>query len=146
MNKVVLVLASFFTLFSCNKMQCQKVKKINTDTITIKNTTAISFMPTDNAIEKQKKEIGKEAFYVGADDYLYYMNETDKYLKSKKINIVTIKNNKILKFVSANKTVTIINLKNESEIWGIYLFDPKQKPKKVDLTAIEEEYKEYFIN
>ena len=41
------------------------------------------------------------------------------------------------------KGVTIIKLDLEKEIGGIYLFDPKQKPKKVDITAIAEEFKEY---
>lgn len=53
------------------------------------------------------------------------------------------KSDKVLKFISTDKSVTIIKLDLEKEIWGIYLFDPKQKPKKVDMKAIAEEYKEY---
>ena len=144
-NKFILLIGTFFILFSCYKMQSQKVKKTNTYTIIIKNKTAILYQPTDKSVQNRKNQVNEEDFYAGADDYMFYMNESEKYLKSKKINLLSIKNNKVLKFVSANKTITYINLNEENEIWGIYFFDSKQKVKKVDMTAIGEEYNRYFV-
>ena len=135
MNKVGVVLFALLALFSCIEKQSKNTEKlkikpnIENDTIVIKEKTAIMYEPTDKAIEKWKKEVGEEDFYIGADDYLFYLNESYKYLESKHLKILKTKNNKTLEFVSANETKTIIQLNNESEIWGIYFFDPKQKPK-----------------
>lgn len=119
------------------------IKNVN-DTLVIENRSAIIYEPTEKNIKKRKKEVGEENFYIGADDYLFYLNESNKYLASQKIKIAMTKNNKVLKFISTDKSVTIINLELEKEIWGIYLFDPNQKPKRIDMTSIEEEYKEYI--
>jgi hypothetical protein len=133
------------------KVELQNVKisksnilvKSKNDTLVIENTSAIIYEPTDERINKLKKEVGEEDFYIAADDYLFYLNESNKYLESQKIQIVMTKSNKVLKFISADKSVTIIKLDLEKEIWGIYLFDPKQKPKKIDMTATADEFKEY---
>ncbi len=116
--------------------------KIN-DTLIIKNRSAIIYEPTDKMIESVKKN-NLEDFYTSADDYLFYINESNKYLKSQNIEVVMTKCDKVLKFISFDKNETIIKLNLEKEIWGIYLFDPKQKPKKIDITAITEEYKNYI--
>lgn len=126
------------------KMSKSKILvKSNNDTLVIENRSAVIYEPTDIRINKLKKEGGEEDFYTAADDYLFYLNQSNKYLESKKIKIVMTKSNKVLKFISIDKSVTIIKLDLESEIWGIYLFDPKQKPKKIDMMDITEEYKEY---
>lgn len=117
--------------------------KSKNDTLVIENRCAIIYEPTEKNIKKRKKEVGEENFYIGADDYLFYLNESNKYLESQKIKIVLTKNNKVLKFISTDNSVIIINLELEKEIWGIYLFDSNQKPKRIDMTSIEEEYKEY---
>lgn len=144
-NNFLGVLVIFFSLFSCYKVQCQIVKNINNDTIIIKNKTAILYEPTDKSIENRKKESKEEDLYTVADDDIFYIYESEKYLKSKNINVISIKNNKVLKFVSSNKTITFINLSEENEIWGMYFFDSKKQVKKVDMTSIEEEYKRYFV-
>lgn len=115
-----------------------------TDTLIINNKSAVIFEPTENSINKRKKEIGEEVFYIGADDYLFYLDQSITFLEKQEINIVQTKNNRILKFISEDKSEIIINLNSEEQIWGIYLFDPKWKPKKIDMTATEEEFKEYL--
>lgn len=171
MKKITLVLVILFTLFSCNKKENQNIENLKknqavlkensktiiteksqkkdfinneNDTIIIENQTAVIFEPTDKSIEKRKKEIGEEDFYTGADDYMWYLNESNEYLKTKKIKILFVKNDKILKFIENNKNLTIINLSNENELWGIYLFDSKQKPKSIDMTNTSDEYMGYF--
>lgn len=121
-----------------------QVPSKTTDTLIINNKSAVIFEPTENSINKRKKEIGEEVFYIGADDYLFYLDQSITFLEKQEINIVQTKNNRILKFISKDKSETIINLNSEEEIWGIYLFDPKWKPKKIDMTATEEEFKEYL--
>ncbi|WP_310381808.1 hypothetical protein [Flavobacterium sp.] len=170
MKKSALIIFLILSLISCNQKEEQPLRETNNqngilekhielqngkisknkifeknenDTLTIKNTSAIIYEPTGKSIEKRKKEVGEEDFYIGADDYLFYLNDSNKYLESQKIKIVMTKSDKVLKFISTDKSVTIIKLELEKEIWGIYLFDPKQKPKRIDMTAIAEEYKKY---
>lgn len=128
--KKVTILFTLFTLFSCNKKENQNVEnlkknqtvlkennqtkiekklqknhsiKSENDTLIIENKTALIFEPTDKSIVKRKKEIGEEDFYIGADDYMWYLNESNKYLETRKIKILFVKNDKILKFIEKNK-------------------------------------------
>ncbi len=139
-----------FTIFiSCDKKEKKTLDNIQiskkvTDTIIIKSICAVIFEPSEISIVKLKNEGGEENFYIAADDYLFYLNESNKFIEKQGIKIVQTKNDKILKFVSNDKTETIINLNSENEIWGIYLFDPKLKPKKIDMTSTEEEIKKYI--
>lgn len=118
--------------------------KAESDTITIESKSAIIYDATDKSIEKQKIKGGEEDFYVGADDYLFYLNNAEKFLKTQNIKIVVTKNNKVLRFIMNDKSKYFVKLDTVKEIWGIYLFEPKQKPKRIDMTATEEEYKEYY--
>ncbi len=152
LNTLLILIVIFF--IACNKKEKKSIKnrtsenieisKKITDTLRITNKCAVIFEPTANSIDKQKKEVGEEDFYISADDYLFYLNESNKFLEKQKIKIAHTKNDKILKFVSNDKSETIIKLNSEKETWGIYLFDPKRKPKKIDMTTTEEEFKKYI--
>ena len=171
MKKIIQILLILFTLISCNKKENQKIENLKidqnvlkennetkiakktqnqistkkeSDTVTIENQIAVIFEPTDKSIEKRKREIGEEDFYIGADDYMWYLNESNNFLEKQKIKVLNVKNDKILKFVGENRNVTLIKLENEKELWGIYLFDLKQKPKRINMTDTEMELKEYF--
>ena len=159
---------ALFTLISCNQMVNNKEENLNTkttisekkvenkkigntetsknkiDTIVIKNQTAIIIEPTDKQIEKRKKEVGEEDFYIGADDYMWYLNESTETFRKNKLNVLNIKNSKTIKFEMENGNNAILELNGEDELWQIYLFDPKLKPKKIDMTDSENEYKTYF--
>ena len=162
------VFLAFFTLISCNQIVNHKednLKRVTTisgkkienkkndnaeisknriDTIVIKNQTAIIIEPTDKQIEKRKKEVGEEDFYIGADDYMWYLNESSETFRKNKLNVLNIKNGKTIKFEMENGNNVILELNGEDELWQIYLFDPKMKPKKIDMTDSESEYKTYF--
>lgn len=166
MKKYILILFSFYSFISCN----QKIKEVeeksniinkdlivsknkisgnsqptlNSDTLFIKSKCAVIYSPTEKSIEKRKNDVDEENFYVGVDDALFYINESEEYLQSKKIKIVRTENNKILKFISNNKSVTLINLDLEKELFGIYLFDPKQKPRKVRITNVSDEFETFM--
>ena len=168
MKNYISVFLALFTFISCNQMVNQKeenlnsitttskkkvaTKKINNnesskigiDTVVIKNQTAIIIEPTDKQIEKRKKEVGEEDFYIGADDYMWYLNESTKTFRKNKLNVLSIKNGKIIKFEMENGNNAILELNGKDELWQIYLFDPKLKPKKIDMTDSENEYKTYF--
>lgn len=168
MKNYKLVFLAIFTLISCNQIVNQKEDNLNSvttisekkvankktdiaeisknriDTIVIKNQTAIIIEPTDKQIEKRKKEVGEEDFYIGADDYMWYLNESTETFRKNKLNVLNIKNGKIIKFEMENGNNAILELSGEEELWQIYLFDPKLKPKKIDMTDSENEYKTYF--
>ena len=159
---------ALFTLISCNQMVNNKEENLNTettisekkvenkkigntetsknkiDTIVIKNQTAIIIEPTDKQIEKRKKEVGEEDFYIGADDYIWYLNESTETFRKNKLNVLNIKNGKTIKFEMENGNNAILELNGEDELWQIYLFDPKLKPKKIDMKDSENEHKTYF--
>jgi len=121
-----------------------EISKNNIDTLVIKNQTAIIIEPTDKQIENGKKEVGEEDFYIGADDYVWYLNEFTATFRKNKLNVLNIKNGKIIKFEMENGNNAILKLNGKEQLWQIYLFDPKLKSKKIDKTDSENEYKTYF--
>ena|ERR1700733_13573062 len=116
----------------------------NSDTLTIDRKAAVFYSPDSLQIEKRKKDIGEDNFYVGADDYLNYLNISENFLDSVKLPIMDAKDNKYLKFIRDNNSQTVIRLDTLPELWGIYFFDPAKKEKWVDITTIDEEYNSYF--
>lgn len=115
----------------------------NNDTLIVDKTCAVIVSADSLQIEKRKKELGQD-FYVGADDYAFYLNETQKFLDSIKLKTIDCNGKKFLKFIYADKKQELINLTNLDELWKVYLFDPKRESKSVDMTMIDEEYKNYF--
>ena len=168
MKKYKSILFALLTLISCNqkenhreenlkekktisskknenrKSENNETSKNVIDTIIIKSQIAIIIEPTEKQIEKRKKEVGEEDFYIGADDYMWYLNESTETFRKNKLNVLNIKNDKIIKFEMENGNNAILELNGENELWQIYLFDPKLKPKKIDMTDSENEYKTYF--
>ena len=116
----------------------------NSDTLIIDRKAAVFYLPDSLQIEKRKKEIGEENFYIGADDYLNYLHTSNDFLDSVKLPVLYAENKKYLKFIGNNNSQTIIRLDTLSELWGIYLYDPGKKEKLVDMLTIEEEYNNYF--
>lgn len=126
------------------KNENTEIAKNKIDTIIIKNQIAIIIEPTDKQIDKRKKAVGEEDFYIGADDYMFYLNESIETFRKNKLKVLNIKNGKIIKFEMENGNNAILELNDEDELWQIYLFEPKLKPKKIDMTDSENEYKTYF--
>jgi len=75
---------------------------------------------------------------------MWYLNESTETFRKNKLNVLNIKNGKTMKFEMENGNNAILELNEEDELWQIYLFDPKLKPKKIDMTDSENEYKTYF--
>lgn len=115
------------------------------DTLIVNEVAAIITEPDSLQIERRKKNVGEEDFYIGADDYLYYLNQSHNFLYSVKVNTIVAKDKKFILFVGSDKSHHLIKTDTLSELWNIFFFDPKKKMKKIDMTAIEDEYKRYFI-
>ncbi|MDI3321308.1 hypothetical protein [Pinibacter soli] len=122
--------------------QVEKIVAIS-DTLIIDQTCAVIVTADSSQIAKRKKELGQD-FYVGEDDYAFYLNETQTFLDSVKLKIIDCNGKKVLKFIYGDKKQELINLTKLDELWKVYLFDPKRKSKSVDMTMIDEEYKDYF--
>ncbi|MDJ1471546.1 hypothetical protein QNI19_26970 [Cytophagaceae bacterium DM2B3-1] len=114
------------------------------DTVVIDKRVALFISPDTIQIEKSKKELGEENFYVGADDYMFYMSNARDFLDSMKIATLDIQGKKFVKFMYSNKSQQIVALDTLPALWSIYFFDPNKKVKDVDMTMIKEEYENYF--
>ena len=132
------------TVESSGKVKDTLATVANFDTLIIDRKAAVFYSPDSIQIEKRKKEIGEDDFYVGADDYLNYLQTSQDFLVSVKLPILDAKDKKYLKFIINDKSQTVIKLDTLPELWGIYFFNPGKKEKLVDMTMIYEEYNNYF--
>ncbi|WP_276501518.1 hypothetical protein [Terrimonas pollutisoli] len=115
------------------------------DTLTINKKAAVFYQPDSTQIEKRKKEIGEENFMIGADDYLFSLHTAHEFVDSIRLPVLEANNKRFLKFIRYDKSQTLIKLDTVSDLWGVYFFDTSKKPKLIDGTRIEEEYKSYFL-
>jgi hypothetical protein len=113
------------------------------DTLTIAKTAAVFYQPDSLQIQKRMKRVGETDFRIGMDDYIYSVNTSVEFLQKQGLPVFDAKSKKYLKFVSPGKEAQIVRLDTLQELWGMYLFDPKKKPLAVDMTVIEDEYKNY---
>jgi hypothetical protein len=121
------------------------VPKTNfSDTLVISNKSAVFYQPDSLQIEKAKQESREEDFMAGADDYIFYMNESAEYLEKKGITILNSKGRRYLKFMLYDGSMQVVKLDTIQELWGVFLFEPSQKPRQADITSIEEEYRNYY--
>lgn len=81
---------------------------------------------------------------IGADDYIFYLNNSLEFLEKQKLSINITKHEKVLQFILSDKSKVYIKLDTLQELWGIFLFDPHANPKLIDMTTIEEEYQNYY--
>lgn len=114
------------------------------DILVIDSKVAVFYSPDSLQIEKRKKEIGEEKFYIGVDDYLNSVFESREFLKDTKLPIIDAKGKKYIKFTRNDKLQTIIKLDTLTEPWGVYFFDPSKNAMQADMLRINEEYANYF--
>jgi hypothetical protein len=119
-------------------------KKNNSDTLVISSKTAVAYEPDTTRIKQAKARDGEENFYVGADDYIFYINESSEYLQKKGLPVLNVRDKNYLKFISSDKSVTLVKLDTLSGLWGMYFFQPDKKPRLVNIASISEEYKNYY--
>ena len=117
---------------------------INNDTMVIDKNAAVYYLPDSNQMEKWKIKVGERDFATVADDWSSYMNSSSEYLKTTNIPVVDATGKKILKFIKADKSVTLVGLDTLSNFWGYYLFSTAREPQFADIIMMEESYKKYF--
>lgn len=117
---------------------------LNNDTLVVDRQAAVFIEPDSIRIEKQKKQVAEEVFYTGADDYVFYMSIAHAFLDSVKLTTLNTKDKKFVKFVRADKAEQLIDIDKLPELWSIYFFDPAKKAKQINMTMIDDEYKNYF--
>ena len=116
----------------------------NSDTLMIDTKAAVFFQPDSLQMKKRMKEVGERDFRAGADDYIYYINISAKYLEKQGLIVMDAKGKKYLKFVKSDKKEQVVRLDTLNDLWGMYLFEPQKKPHYADIIEIENDYKNYF--
>lgn len=127
-----------------NKPIIPDASALNTDTLIVTAKAAVFYQPDSTQIERRMKEVGKEDFRIGMDDYLFYMNESWTYLKQQGVPLLDARDKKFIQFISADNTIQLVRLDTVPELWGVYLFDPARGPYLADMTNIEEAYRNYY--
>lgn len=116
----------------------------STDTMVIDKNAAVYYLPDSNQMEKWKMKVGEKDFATVADDWSSYMNSSSEYLKTTTLPVQDASGKKVLKFIKADKSVTIVGLDTLSNYWGYYLFSTNKEPEFADIVMMEESYKKYF--
>jgi len=132
------------TILKTPDRQKRVFNKQESDTMTITSKTAVFYVPDNKRIEERKKAVGEEAFMMGADDYLFYLNNSQEFLEKQKLTVNITEHEKILQFILTDKSKVYVKLDTLQELWGIFLFDPRTAPKLIDMVTIEEEYQKYY--
>ena len=126
------------------KQSTEAVVTINTDTLLIDKDAAVFYSPDTTQLAKWKKEVGEDKFATVIDDWSFYMNSSGEYLKTTNLPVVDASDKKVLKFVKADKSVTLAGLDTLSNYWGMYLFSTTKEPQFANIIMMEESYKKYF--
>lgn len=116
----------------------------NGDTLIVYRKAAVFYGPDSLQIAKRRQAIGEDDFNAGIEDYAYNLNAVHDFLYSVKLPMLDAEKRKFITFVGINKSKQTILIDTLSELWGVYFFDPEKKARQVDMTVIEEEYKNYF--
>jgi hypothetical protein len=119
--------------------------EVSSDTLLVASTCAVITQADTAVINNQKRRFGDD-FYVGSDDDVYYSSISEEFLKGKNIKVI-YPNDKVkyLKFIKSNGSSNVLKLDTLPGIFNLYLFKPSANAHHADITAIEDEYKRYFI-
>lgn len=129
---------------TAQKMIISNLQEPHQDTLIINTKAAVFISPDTIQIEKRKREVGEEDFMTGADDFLFYMNKSHEFLEKQKLKLLDIKDRKFVKFIKEDKSSISIKVDTLPALWNVYLFDPSKAPINIDMTMIEEQYKNYY--
>jgi len=123
------------------KPQQQPIANSNSDTLLISAKSAVFFQPDSSVIAKRIEE---DDFRAGADDYIYYINESADYLEKQGLPVIDAKGRKYIKFIWGTQSTQLVKLDTLPDMWGMFLFDAKQPPLYAEIVEIENDYKKYF--
>jgi len=158
-NRSLLFSLALLLACSCNHPESPETKKpsegkiklhakttltVKNDTLLINQRTAVLAMLDSAALEKNRKKYGDTAVDTYTEDGSYYDYVADSVLKQKKLPVLQTVNFKYIKFVQNKGVATIVRIDTLSQVSTLYFFDPNRAPHVVDVTDIENEYKNYF--
>ncbi|HWY37665.1 MAG TPA: hypothetical protein VNY73_03835, partial [Bacteroidia bacterium] len=112
------------------------------DITVIKSSCAIFINPSDEQVERMKKENGEEDFATIADDQVYYTSEALNFLKNNKFDCIT-PDTRFLKFVTPDSEFVFDTRALVSYGWLSILFNSDSLPKIVSPADMEATYKTY---
>lgn len=105
--------------------------------------TAISYIPDSLQLERMKKQLGEEDFYIMADDANFYQSEAAGFLEGSKLAVRYVKDIKYIRFINKLGKSQIVKTDTLS-LSNLFLFDPEQLPRLINITDAEAEYYRYF--
>jgi hypothetical protein len=113
-------------------------------TLVIKSRCAIIFGPDSDKIKKNKIE-NTEAFFIAADDAMFYISQARDFLQTKDIKIVQT-DSRIMNFYFNNQMIAHIDLNKQPNLWGTLLFNGTEAPTIGDLIDIEPDFNKVMKN
>jgi hypothetical protein len=150
MNRGIVVLFITTWLASCHTAPHTDERTVapatvtNSDTLIVDKPAAVLYEADSTKMEREKKKIGEGDFNTTADDYVYYLGESQAFLDSVKLPVLTTRDKKYIKFVGIDRTSEIIRLDTVPELWCIYFFHPSKHYLKTDFTETQDQYRSYF--
>jgi hypothetical protein len=117
---------------------------VETDsTFEIGKACAVFFSPSDAELERLKKEIGEEDYFITMDDYMWYFSESSTFLEEKGLKTITT-SEKSVHVHLLNGSIKTFYPGDTTIGWSPLLFDGKNTIKKTDLVNIQPDYDALF--
>lgn len=116
------------------------------DTIFISGNSAVFYTP-DSLQLISIKTINKKEIYESLMHDCYFQMRNARLVIQRnrpKVKIIEVSKARWLAFVMTDKTMQLIDLNMINDICGIYLFDGKQKPERIDMMNVDTDLGFYF--
>ncbi|KAA2244684.1 hypothetical protein F0L74_01545 [Chitinophaga agrisoli] len=140
MTRLLMALAIILTTsLSCNYTGASGNEEAGVMRIT--GRCAVFYTPGRGKMGQLKRDFGEKSFQGIADANQQYMNEARQFLTSKQVKILNTSQFK-LEFVKTTGEVVPIDLNRSKYAWEIFLFNGFDDPVKIDMTNIEDEYRD----
>ena len=144
MKQLLIVFALFLTTcLSCNYTGASGSEEAGTLQIT--GRCAVFYVPGKGKMNQLKREFGEKSFQGIANTNQQYMEEAKQFLTKEKVKILNTSQYK-LNFVKTTGEVVPIDLNRSKYAWEIFLFNGFDDPVKIDITNIEDEYRDARMN
>lgn len=116
------------------------------DTLIITAQSAVFYSPDSIQLEKIKLSNKKNVFESMTHEYFYQMRNARVTIKKLRpqLRIIETFKARYLLFIKGDKSYTYIDLNNINDISGLFLFDTKKDPARIDMMNIDTELETYF--
>lgn len=116
------------------------------DTLKINSACAVFYQPDSLQVQKIKAVTDPGIFASNMHEFFYQQRNARMYLKKywPGIKTIEVNNKRFLLFLKAGKTTGLIDLDKISDSHGLFVFDGKQAPLRIDMMNIETQVPDYF--